>query len=72
MQVTVERADDDPLRFRLGQTTHEVLDVLDRWFSPTITWYKVRADDGHLYILRCENEQWTLASFTAGEGPSLQ
>jgi hypothetical protein len=42
----------------------EVSEVLDRWYGPTGTWFRVRADDGNLYILRNTPEAgWTLESF---------
>ena len=31
-----------------------VEEVLDQWYGPSDAFYKVRADDGNLYILRRE------------------
>ena len=61
------RADEKPLRFRLQDRCYEVLEVLDRWYSPGVTWFRVRADDGGVYVLRHvesgQEDLWTLESF---------
>ena len=72
MKVTVEcysggKADERPARFRLGERQHQVEAVLDQWYDPESVFYKVRANDGNLYILRQEKSTpegaWDLASF---------
>jgi len=44
-----------------------VEEVLDQWYGPQDAFYKVRADDGNLYILRRETSApdgvWHLESF---------
>ena len=62
------RADERPLRFVLGERTHEVLEVEDRWYSPGAAYFRVRSDDGHLYILRHDEttDVWRLEAFRAG------
>jgi len=41
--------------------------MLDQWYGPSDTYFKVRADDGNLYILRRETAAregtWHLESF---------
>jgi len=71
MNVTVERrgGEDDapPVSFRLGDTEYVVEAVLDRWFGADSTFFKTRASDGNLYILRHRESaaegDWTLESF---------
>jgi hypothetical protein len=70
MQVRVEcyggrKADERPVRFTLGGRTFEVAEVLDQWYGPDDSYFRVRADDGHLYILRHheQEDEWTLESF---------
>ena len=72
MKLTVEsysgrKADERPVRFRLGERQFEVEAVLDQWYDPESTSYKVRADDGNLYILRQQTSTpsgaWELVSF---------
>ena len=60
-------ADERPVRFRLDGNEYMVEEVLDRWYGPSDAFYKVRADDGNLYILRRETSTpdglWHLESF---------
>ena len=45
-------ADERPVRFRLDGHEYMVEEILDQWYGPSDTFFKVRADDGNLYILR--------------------
>ncbi len=40
------------MRFCIDGTAHQVESVLDQWYEPDSAMYKVRADDGNIYILR--------------------
>jgi hypothetical protein len=59
------KADERPVRFQLGDRDYEVVEVVDQWYGPEDTFYKVRADDGNLYILRRHPaaDEWTLEAF---------
>jgi hypothetical protein len=59
------RADERPLRFRLGDTWLAVVDVSDRWYDPAATYFRVIAEDGATYILRHDEQAaaWTLEAF---------
>jgi hypothetical protein len=61
------KADERPLRFRLAGHAYAVEAVLDQWYGPQDAFYKVRADDGNIYILRRESSTpegvWYLVSF---------
>lgn len=66
------KADEKPVRFRLDERDYVVEEVLDQWYGSDGTFYKVRADDGNLYILRnpsVPEGDWDLVSFRqlAGE-----
>ncbi len=72
MQVTVEvecysgyKADERPLRFHLRGAEYEVEEVHDQWYGPDATYFRVRAGDGNVYILRHDTAQdaWTLEAF---------
>jgi hypothetical protein len=71
-EITVEtysgfKADQRPVRFVLGQRTYRVLNVEDQWYSPSAIHFRVRADDGNVYVL-CHHEAdkyWTLEAFRA-------
>src|SRR6516162_2365921 len=60
-------ADERPVRFRLDGHEYMVEEILDQWYGPSDTFFKVRADDGNLYILRRETAApegaWHLESF---------
>jgi len=61
------RADERPMRFTLRGRPYEVLEVDDQWYSPDARYFRVRADDGNLYVLRHNERQdtWTLDAFRA-------
>ncbi len=61
------RGDQRPLRFTLGERTYEILEVEDQWYSPGAGFFRVRAEDGSVYILRHDEiqDQWTLEGFRA-------
>jgi hypothetical protein len=63
------KADERPVRFRLGDREYLVEELLDRWYGPDDTYFKVRAEDGNLYILRHQREadEWRLESFRRSE-----
>jgi hypothetical protein len=58
-------ADERPVRFQLKGHDFIVEEVLDQWYGPDDLFYKVRADDGNLYILRhsLPIDKWSLESF---------
>jgi hypothetical protein len=58
-------ADERPVRFQLKDCDFIVEEVLDQWYGPDDLFFKVRADDGNLYILRrnLPTDKWSLESF---------
>lgn len=62
------KADERPLRFTPlvpDARTYEVGEVIDQWYGLNYRYFRVRADDGHFYILRHDEREdvWTLDSF---------
>jgi hypothetical protein len=61
------KADERPVRFRLNGNEYLVEEVLDQWYGSAGTFFKVRADDKNLYVLRCDTSRpeglWYLESF---------
>ena len=62
------KAEERPLRFRSYEKdarTFEVQEVMDQWYGPGYRCFKVRADDGNLYVLRHDESEdfWVLDSF---------
>ena len=61
-----ERDNCDPVRFELSGQEYFIEELVDRWRGSSHTYFKVRADDGNLYILSREESregQWRLESF---------
>ena len=54
-----------PQRFILSGLVLEVKEVEDQWYSPSSQYFRVRAADGNIYILRHDQEQdrWSLDAF---------
>ncbi len=80
MKVRVEcyagnKADERPVRFYLGEQLRMVEDILDQWYGPNDIFFKVRADDGNLYILSTgtsnAGREWSFESFR-GAKPRLR
>ena len=46
------KADEHPVRFHIREQVRIVEEVLDQWHGLNDLFFKVRADDGNLYILR--------------------
>jgi hypothetical protein len=76
MKVEVEcyagrKADERPVRFRLDGHEYRVEEMVDQWYDPEMEFFKVRADDGNLYILSRESSVpdglWDLVSFRRTE-----
>ena len=61
------KADERPTRFCLHRHSYVVEEVLDQWYGTDSMFYKVRADDGNVYILRRQTSipdgPWDLVSF---------
>ncbi len=62
-----KKADDRPVLFRLDEHEYMVEEVLDQWYGPEHVFFKVRADDCKIYILRQQTSvpegMWELVSF---------
>ncbi len=72
MKIRVEsydgyRAAEKPRRFHIGGKRIEIVEILDRWYGEDHDYFKVRADDGGVYVLRygrCE-DNWELTQYSA-------
>ena len=70
MKLRVEcyagRKDEErPVRFQFGERDYMVEEIVDQWDGPDDSFFKVRTDDGNLYILRRNTsaDEWYLESF---------
>jgi hypothetical protein len=59
------KADERPLRFFLDGHRYEITAIDDQWYSPGIAWFRVRADDGNVYVLKHDEGQdtWALEGY---------
>jgi hypothetical protein len=59
--------DAPPARFYLGERAVRVVEVIDRWLGTDDRYFKVKGDDGDLYILRHDrlDAHWELTLFTS-------
>ncbi|MCK4536368.1 MAG: hypothetical protein KAT93_05105 [Desulfuromonadales bacterium] len=68
------RGEETPRRFYFGKRCIEVATVIDRWLAPDHRYFKLRGDDGGLYILRHDTiaQRWELTLFdrSSGSGPA--
>jgi hypothetical protein len=67
MDIAVEcyagyRADEEPLRFSVGDRLIQVTLIINRWTTPDDRYFRVQGDDGRVYLLRqrIENREWEL------------
>jgi len=62
------RADQYPQRFTLGQRVIKVEAVIDQWRGVDYRYFKLRGDDGAIYILHHDEKggRWALTMFNAG------
>jgi hypothetical protein len=62
------RADVAPQRFFIGQRGIEVSEIIDRWLDPAHSYFKLRGDDGGIYILRHDqaSDAWEMTLFDSG------
>jgi hypothetical protein len=58
------KGEERPVRFQLGERDYMVEELIDQWYGPDDAFFKVRTDDGNLYILRrrtsTAEEEWNL------------
>jgi hypothetical protein len=61
------KGDERPVRFRAGSQDYVVEKLLDQWYGPQEAFFKVRASDGNVYILRGSSSvpggEWSLDPF---------
>jgi hypothetical protein len=61
------KEEERPIRFQLGERDYVIEEIVDQWYGPDDAFFKMRADDGNLYILRHSrstgDSEWTLESF---------
>jgi hypothetical protein len=63
------QAEERPLSFSLGKKKLQVTAMLDQWYGPDYTYFKVLAEDANTYIVRYQrtDDEWELVYFEAGD-----
>ncbi len=73
MQIQVESESghfgEMPKRFRLDGREVGIAESIDQWHGPNYRYFKVKGDDGNLYILRFNEglAEWELTMFQSPE-----
>lgn len=59
------KGDETPRSFILGEKTVAIEGILDRWYEPEASYFRVRAGDGAIYIIRHNEgiDSWELTFF---------
>src|SRR5215813_7860248 len=63
------KANERPRQFTLDEEIYEIAAVLDQWYEPSATYFKVKTVEGKTYLLRYDEEtdKWTLQSGFDGD-----
>jgi hypothetical protein len=63
------RANQRPRSFSVDEELYEITAVLDQWYEPSATYFKVQTDEGKIYLLRYQGvtDEWTLQSGFDGD-----
>src|SRR5499427_4948749 len=56
------KANERPRYFTLDEDLYEIAAVLDQWYEPSATYFKVQSTEGKTYLLRYDEDtdEWTL------------
>jgi hypothetical protein len=59
------RGEETPRTLVIGDRRVEVIEVLDRWLAPDHRYFKLKGDDGDVYIVRCSEatHEWELTLY---------
>ena len=62
------RADAEPQCLHIGKRQVAVTEIIDRWLDPTHRYFKLRGDDGGIYLVRHDTARdiWGLTLFDSG------
>lgn len=62
------RADTDPRRLHIGRREVLVTEIIDRWLDLRHRYFKLRGDDGGIYLLRQDTieDRWEMTLYDSG------
>jgi hypothetical protein len=63
------KANERPVAFSLGKRRMRVKEIIDQWYGPDHTYFKVMSEDENTYILRysANEDRWELVFFNDGD-----
>jgi hypothetical protein len=63
------KANERPRYFTVDEDVYEIATVLDQWYEPSATYFKVQSTEGKTYLLRYDEhaDEWTLQSGFDGD-----
>jgi hypothetical protein len=63
------RGEETPRALQFGERRIKVMDVLDQWLAPDHRYFKLRGDDGDVYLVRQDvaSQAWELTLFQRGD-----
>jgi hypothetical protein len=63
------KANERPRLFEVDGGVYEIASVLDRWYEPSATFFKVRTTDFKVFIFRYDeqHDEWTIQSGFDGD-----
>lgn len=59
------RVNERPVSFTLMTRQYKVLEVIDRWYGEACLYFKIKADDDNIYLLKYEEwkDNWDLVFY---------
>ena len=62
------RGDAEPRRLHIGRREVLVTEIIDRWLDPRHRYFKLRGDDGGIYLLRqdTDEDRWEMTLYDSG------
>jgi len=59
------KVNERPIAFSLYHHTYQVHEIIDRWYGENSVHFKVKADDGNIYLLKYDEwqDQWDLVFY---------
>jgi len=62
------RGDSEPRCLHIGEREVGVTEIIDRWLDPRHRYFKLRGDDGGVYLLRHDaiEDRWKITLYDSG------
>jgi len=62
------RADTEPRCLHIGKRQVAITEIIDRWLDPTHRYFKLRGEDGGIYLVRHDaaTDHWEMTLFDSG------